>query len=112
MTTTGPVGGDTVAAELELYTHDVKEVKNVDIKSKSVKGEIDLGTPEPVTTRWELWAWYAYYFGNNSAGTLSYAPLSMIPPQPSNPELTSSSLPICPQSSRSQWTQSQRGLLC
>lgn len=32
---------------------------------------------EPVTSRWELWSWYLYSFGNNSAGTLSYAPLSM-----------------------------------
>lgn len=82
MASTGPVAGDTVAAELELYAHDIKGVKNgnVDVESKSVKGDVDLRTPEPITTRWELWAWYAYYFGNNSAGTLSYAPLSMFLP--------------------------------
>lgn len=35
---------------------------------------------EPPTGKWELISWYGYYFANNSAGTLSYAPLSMIPP--------------------------------
>lgn len=34
------------------------------------------GDAEPVTSKRELWAWYFYSFGNNSAGTLSYAPLS------------------------------------
>ena len=44
MATTGPVAGDTVAAELELYAHDIKVVKNgnVNVESKSVKGDIDL----------------------------------------------------------------------
>ena len=78
MATTRPLGGDATA-DLEVYAHELKDVKseNVDVESKSVKGVVDLGPPEPVTTQWELWAWYAYYFGNNSAGTLSYAPLSM-----------------------------------
>jgi hypothetical protein len=37
----------------------------------------DENVTEPVTTRSELCSWYFYYFGNNSAGTLSYAPLSL-----------------------------------
>lgn len=33
---------------------------------------------EPVTSRSELWSYYMYRFGNNSAGPLSYAPLSKL----------------------------------
>jgi hypothetical protein len=56
MATTGLLGGDTAPAELEVYAHDLKDVKTekIDIESKSVKDGIDLGTPELVTTRWEL----------------------------------------------------------
>lgn len=77
----GARGGDTVTAELELDSRDVKDVQGdetVDVEARSVKNA-DSDNPEPMTTRWELWAWYTYYFGNNSTGTLSYAPLSMTP---------------------------------
>lgn len=74
-------GGDVAVGELGLQTHVVGDFKLNDIadveeKSSSKDDHVGEGEPELVTTRWELWAWYAYYFGNNSAGTLSYAPLS------------------------------------
>lgn len=81
MATIGGTGADHVIGELELsvhYTSDIKEKTCIDVEeNKSANSHVDDEEPEPVTTRWELWAWYAYYFGNNSAGTLSYAPLSM-----------------------------------
>jgi hypothetical protein len=80
MTTTGAIVGDTTVGELELYSLDVKFFKSnevVDVEDQVLKTEnAEEENAEPVTTRWELWSWYAYYFGNNSAGTLSYAPLS------------------------------------
>lgn len=80
MAATGGVGTENIVGELELFAHhtsDIKEKGNIDVEeSKSANSHIEDEEPEPVTTRWELWAWYAYYFGNNSAGTLSYAPLS------------------------------------
>ncbi|KAH6666730.1 autophagy protein [Halenospora varia] len=79
MATMGAVSSDTTVVELELSAHKAKDFKINDIitveEGKSEKERVDEGAAEPTTTRWELWAWYAYYFGNNSAGTLSYAPL-------------------------------------
>lgn len=75
-------GGDEVRGNLDAKVHAVDELKLNDIVDVEEKGgenkslDHDEEEPEIVTTRWELWAWYAYYFGNNSAGTLSYAPLS------------------------------------
>jgi hypothetical protein len=76
------IGGDAVLGELELKTYAVSDYRLDEVVDIEEKGgsrdklpvEVD---PEPVTTQWELWSWYAYYFGNNSAGTLSYAPLSI-----------------------------------
>jgi hypothetical protein len=75
-------GGDSVVGELEFQTHAVNglkldEIIDVEEKGSAKNDPVNESEPELVTTRWELWAWYAYYFGNNSAGTLSYAPLSI-----------------------------------
>jgi hypothetical protein len=54
---------------------------NADTKEPEI-GSAELGPgsteepSEPATSRAELWAWWAYYFGNNSSGPLSYTPLS------------------------------------
>jgi hypothetical protein len=55
---------------------DVEEFGEKNSPNDSSVNSREQEQPEPPTTRLELWAWYAYYFGNNSAGTLSYAPLS------------------------------------
>ena len=90
---TGIAGADATLTDLfaasaivdeheKANVHTGKTGESVSITEKSSGGSI--GHPveleveqEPITSRWELWSWYAYYFGNNSAGTLSYAPLSM-----------------------------------
>lgn len=61
---------------------DIKDHTQLDIQegAGSSDGQETINNSEPKTTRWELWSWYGYAFGNNSAGTLSYAPLSMVPP--------------------------------
>lgn len=77
--TTGVAGSDQIIGELGLLAEkDVKQMESSDLAvDDSLKGEVLETGNEPITTRRELWSWYAYYFGNNSAGPLSYAPLSM-----------------------------------
>ena len=65
-------GADDVLAKASI---DIKETNQV-IHDATDSREVSEKS-EPLTSRWELWAWYGYAFGNNSAGTLSYAPLSM-----------------------------------
>ncbi|OAP60509.1 hypothetical protein AYL99_05511 [Fonsecaea erecta] len=65
------------AVELISQAADIKEKEPTEVLEEAVPiglGEI-VTSEEPVTTRLELWSWYAYYFGNNSAGPLAYAPL-------------------------------------
>ena len=64
--------------ELISQAVDIKEKDLTEVVEEAAHiglGEI-VSSEEPVTSRLELWSWYAYYFGNNSAGPLSYAPLS------------------------------------
>lgn len=70
-------GGQPV--ELVPQVQDVKEKEAIDDSAEIVPVEVGEIVSEPPTTRLELWSWYAYYFGNNSAGPLSYAPLSESP---------------------------------
>ncbi len=77
MATTTP-NDDDHAVDQVLSDLDVKEKDVAEISAEAVSiglGEV-ISSDEPATTRLELWSWYAYYFGNNSAGPLSYAPLS------------------------------------
>jgi hypothetical protein len=77
MATTLP-NDDGHAVDQVLPALDIKEKDIAEISAEAVSiglGEA-ISSDEPVTTRLELWSWYAYYFGNNSAGPLSYAPLS------------------------------------
>ncbi|KAH8655436.1 autophagy protein [Xylariales sp. PMI_506] len=77
----GIIGADAAALDLELKSHALKDP----VVLESGKGStgsfsgaeetVESIDVEPVTTKWEIWAWWLYYFGNNSAGTLSYAPL-------------------------------------
>ncbi|KAH8897438.1 autophagy protein [Thozetella sp. PMI_491] len=79
----GILGADAAVADLELTARLSKDLGDAKEKQASQTDIVDVSkaeslTPandEPVTSRLELWAWYGYYFGNNSAGTLSYAPL-------------------------------------
>lgn len=81
----GIIGADAAAVDLELRTHistdagDIKHLSETEVIDVGKAEALSPANEEPVTTRFELWAWYGYYFGNNSAGTLSYAPLSMLP---------------------------------
>jgi hypothetical protein len=80
MATTLP-NDDGHAVDQVLPALDIKEKDIAEISAEAVSiglGEA-ISSDEPVTTRLELWSWYAYYFGNNSAGPLSYAPLSERP---------------------------------
>lgn len=72
---------------------------------------------EQPTGKWELWSWWGFYFANNSAGTLSYAPLS----KSLIYQLIMSiflvviltielSFPICARPSRLQWQRSHQRL--
>jgi hypothetical protein len=72
---------DGHAVDQVLPAFDIKEKDIAEISAEAVSiglGEA-ISSDEEVTTRLELWSWYAYYFGNNSAGPLSYAPLSECP---------------------------------
>lgn len=79
-TETAPERQDKMATHTVITTKDNNgiDVEEYGEKHTPQYPSLDLREhePEPPTTRWELWAWYGYYFGNNSAGTLSYAPLS------------------------------------
>lgn len=66
----------TVSTTKDNNVIDVEEFGEKNSPNSSSINSRAQEEPEPVTTRMELWAWYFYYFGNNSAGTLSYAPLS------------------------------------
>lgn len=74
---TGTSGVEAAIAETQFFKTASLDLKTPTHTSRTdVSGEeVVVGTP-PITSRWELWAWYAYAFGNNSAGPLSYAPLS------------------------------------
>lgn len=88
----------TTSLDLKTPTHTSQDASRTDVSGE----EVVEGTP-PVTSRWELWAWYAYAFGNNSAGPLSYAPLSIYHRSKLFWDiLTITSLPIRPQPSRFQ----------
>ncbi|KAF3395455.1 Autophagy-related protein 22 [Talaromyces pinophilus] len=65
----------TVSTAKDNNVIDVEEIGQKNSPNSSSINSRGQEEPEPVTTRMELWAWYFYYFGNNSAGTLSYAPL-------------------------------------
>jgi hypothetical protein len=72
-----PSDGDH-AIELDSQVKDIKDKDLAEVLEEAVPiglGEI-VSPDEPATTRLELWSWYAYYFGNNSAGPLVYSPLS------------------------------------
>lgn len=71
----------TVSAAKDNNVIDVEEIGEKNSPNSSSINSRGQEEPEPVTTRMELWAWYFYYFGNNSAGTLSYAPLSEFRPK-------------------------------
>jgi hypothetical protein len=78
----GFTGAEEIMGETQFYvktSSDVKEASELGTQeaAPSSDGGAINENPEPITTRWELWSWYAFAFGNNSAGTLSYAPLSM-----------------------------------
>ncbi|CAK7216173.1 hypothetical protein SCUCBS95973_002719 [Sporothrix curviconia] len=62
-------GGD---AEKSPYVLEAAAVTSP--SSATVAHAIELNK-EPPTGKWELISWYGFYFANNSAGTLSYAPL-------------------------------------
>ncbi|EFX05301.1 autophagy protein [Grosmannia clavigera kw1407] len=62
---------DSVLKEKDPHVVEVGEL-TVSARARELVAELDSELP---TGRWELWAWYGYYFANNSAGTLSYAPL-------------------------------------
>ena len=77
MATATPNDNDYAVNQI-LSDLDIKEKDVAEISTEVVSiglGEA-ISSDEPATTRLELWSWYAYYFGNNSAGPLSYAPLS------------------------------------
>ena len=73
-------GGHVAQLIAQAPDNKVKDL----VPNSSEFGCVELGesinADEPPTTRLELWSWYAYYFGNNSAGPLSYAPLSELLP--------------------------------
>lgn len=74
-------GADTAAPDLKLSPQssekdDDKHEPQTQVFDISERHNSGTAEDEPVTGRLELWSWYGYYFGNNSAGTLSYAPLS------------------------------------
>lgn len=81
MMATAEVGkfGDVEVLAHSVENSKVDEIVDIEENGGENKSFEQNGEPEIVTTRSELWAWYAYYFGNNSAGTLSYAPLSKFP---------------------------------
>lgn len=76
----GFTGPEDIVAETQFYAKaslDTKNPTGFGIKDASSTEGGFTERSEPKTSRWELWSWYGYAFGNNSAGTLSYAPLSM-----------------------------------
>jgi hypothetical protein len=116
----GIIGADAAAVDLELRTHitnedgDIKNISQAEVTDIGKAEEFSPADSEPVTSRFELWAWYGYYFGNNSAGTLSYAPLSMLLPSPQSKSGSVlnlvTSLPVASQPSRLQRQRSHPGL--
>lgn len=69
------LGGGNAAGVLDVHADHIDTKVGRSTVSASQLDDLN-PKPEPITTRRELYAWYAYQFGNNSAGPLSYAPLS------------------------------------
>jgi hypothetical protein len=55
---------------------DLASLEVGELSDSEARHTLDQFGDEPPTGKWELWSWWSFYFANNSAGTLSYAPLS------------------------------------